>query len=239
MNDVIRLLLLFGFMLLCYVLGSLNTAVIFSRTALKDDVRSHGSGNAGMTNMLRVGGAKAGAITFAGDCLKGVVAALLGRYLVYGLLFKEVCEAGTFFGDSGLCRLLGPLSLAYICGISCIIGHIFPLFFGLRGGKGVSTTFAVAMVVDWRAALLALSVFIVIFLFTRYVSLGSIIAAASLPVFTWFFSRYLNAEVDSVLSAVAVTVLSALLAFILIAKHKANIGRLLRGEEKKLQLGKK
>ena len=128
-----------------YLLGSLNTSLIVGRF-YKVDVRKHGSGNAGMTNTLRTLGKKAALFVILGDIAKGVLAWLAG-YFIYG-------------GQLG--GMLG--------GTACITGHIWPVFFGFRGGKGVLTAFAVLLMLDWQIALGLLLVFIVILLATRYVS---------------------------------------------------------------------
>ncbi len=182
-----------------YLLGSLNFGIIISKIATKQDIRTQGSGNAGATNSLRVMGAKLTALVSLGDVLKGVAAALIGGWLA---------------GDDG--RLIG--------GICAIIGHVFPLYFGFRGGKGIFTTLAVMLVVDWRVAVIALGLFIVVVAVTRYVSLGSILAAFTLPFTSWAFGRtdplYIGAMI--------------LLAAGIITLHRKNITRLVRGTESRL-----
>lgn len=136
--------------ILGYLIGNIETAVILSKFKYHDDVRQHGSGNAGTTNMLRVFGMKPGIITFIGDFLKGIAAVLLGRLIA---------------GDNG----------GYVCGFFAVLGHDFPVFFGFKGGKGVATTLAIAwMLSPLYAAIATVIGFIIIYL-TQMVSLGSLI----------------------------------------------------------------
>lgn len=182
-----------------YLLGSLNFGIIVSRIATKQDIRTQGSGNAGATNSLRVMGAKLTVLVSLGDILKGVAAALIGGWLA---------------GDYGL--LLG--------GLFAIVGHVFPVYFGFKGGKGIFTTCAVMFVVDWRVAAIALGLFIVVVALTRYVSLGSILAACTLPFSSWAFGRVEPLYMGTMI----------LLAVGIAALHRKNITRLIKGEESKL-----
>lgn len=133
-----------------YLAGNLQTAVFLSKYKLKDDVRKYGSGSAGSTNMLRVFGLKNGAITFAGDFLKGIFAILVGRWIG---------------GEIG----------SYICGIAAILGHDFPLFFGFKGGKGVATTIGLCIVLNPLAVLIAACIALPVIYFTGIVSIGSLL----------------------------------------------------------------
>lgn len=189
-----------------YLLGSINGAVLISKIFYGSDIRTHGSGNAGTTNMLRTFGKKAAAGTFLVDLLKGVVAALLCGFFVK---FVGV-EIGY---DIGAC----------VGGAFAILGHNWPLYFGFKGGKGVLTSFAVLVVLAPLSALCALGVFILVVALSRYVSLGSILAALTLPVWIWLF-----------MGIVPVFYLGVFAAVLLIARHYANIGRLIRGTESKL-----
>jgi len=143
--------------LLGYLLGSINFAVVISRVKFKDDVRNHGSGNAGATNMMRTYGKAAGVATLGGDILKAVVAVLITRLLV-----GEVW--------------------AYLAGMCCVIGHAFPCYYRFKGGKGVAVTAAVALVLEPLAFLFLLLIFAVIVGFTKYVSLGSVMSALIYPL---------------------------------------------------------
>ena len=187
-----------------YLLGSLNFGVIWSKLIYKDDVRSHGSGNAGATNMLRNYGKKAGIITLLGDILKTVISCLFGIlvWATYG---------------------------AYIAGLFCMMGHMFPVFFKFKGGKGVACLAAMVLVTDWRAFLFLFFVFVVIVLGTKFVSLGSVIGAMLYPV---VLNRF-NPDVP--FGWLIATIVAALVVFM----HRENIKRLLKGTENKISLGSK
>ncbi len=186
-----------------YLLGSLNTSLLIGGY-YKTDVRQHGSGNAGMTNTLRTLGKKAALLVILGDFIKGIAACFAG-YLIFG-------------GQLG----------GMIGGTACIIGHIWPVYFGFKGGKGVLTTLAVLIMLDWQIAAGLLVVFIIVLLLTRYVSLGSIIAAFLFPISAAFLGR----ELPTV-------VFCGIIAILLIFRHHENIGRLLKGTESKFSLGAK
>lgn len=202
--------------LFSYLLGSISFAVIFSKLFVKKDVRDYGSGNAGMSNVVRVAGIVPGLLTLLFDALKGIIAVFLARYVVFAYLFKTT---GHIF--------LHPIYGAYLCGICCLLGHFFPVFFRFRGGKGVATAAGIMLVIDWRILFCALAVFLIIFLVTKIISIGSILAAVSLPIFAFvFFNAGSGAD------RIAVVLLAALLGAIIIAKHKDNIKRIIKGEEK-------
>lgn len=138
-----------------YLFGSLNFAVIIGKLFYKTDVRQHGSGNAGATNVQRTLGSKAAAFVALGDFLKGIAAYFIA-YLVGGI-FEQ------------------PVLFACICGFAAVIGHNYPLYFHFKGGKGILTSLGLSFAIDWRAALITLVVSILIIAMTRYVSLGSIL----------------------------------------------------------------
>ena len=190
-----------------YLLGSLNGAVIISRGIHKSDIREHGSGNAGTTNMLRTFGKGAALLTLLFDFAKGILACVLA-----GLLVKY-CSARFSYLD-GVCT--GGL-------------HNWPIYFGFKGGKGVLTGFAVMLMISPYAALCALGVFIVIVVITRYVSLGSVLAAFSLPLFVLMF-RLLEHKTAFSYSLVV----SIIFALLIIVRHHTNIARLIKGTESKL-----
>ena len=147
-------------LLIGYFLGSVSISILLSRLILKDDVRSHGSGNAGATNVARVYGMKAGLLTLVGDMLKTLLSGYLG-WLLGG-------ETGLIFGFVG-----------------CFLGHCWPVFFGFHGGKGVAVAVAIAPVVDVSMFLILFVLFFLIFLLSRRVSLCSVICAVGLPVVYW------------------------------------------------------
>ena len=140
-----------------YLLGSLSVSVILSRRLLGSDVRSHGSGNAGATNMARVYGMKAGVMTLVGDMLKALIAMWFGNLLL---------------GDNGLAA----------AGIACIVGHCFPVFHNFKGGKGISVGAAIGLAIDWRVFLFIVVVFFIAALLTKKVSFGSLCASVSIII---------------------------------------------------------
>ena len=191
--------------LACYFLGNHNGAICVS-AMLHDDVRSHGSGNAGLTNFIRNYGAGRSVLVIAIDVLKAVLACLLG-----GLMFPEYPIAG---------RTLG--------GVCVMLGHDFPALAGFRGGKGILSGWFIAFMIDWRVGLLIAVVFFSAYLLTQYVSLGSVLSAAAFGV------GFLVLHPHDLLVWVGTTFMSLLTIF----QHRANIGRLIRREEKKVDLFK-
>ena len=157
-----------------YLLGSISFAILLTKAFAHEDVRAHGSGNAGATNVLRVAGKKASALTFLLDFCKCVASVLVGYFLV-----KHACVA------NGVDPEMERLGM-YAAGFCCMIGHMYPLYFGFRGGKGILSGGTIVLMLDWRVALVAWGLFVVLWLSTKYVSLGSIAATASMPVTTFF-----------------------------------------------------
>ena len=191
-------------LLVSYLLGCFNGSVMTSHFIIRDDVRQHGSGNAGLTNFYRTYGARYALCVIVCDMGKTVLACLIGGYLMHWV-------AGDW--------TLGLL----IAGIGCELGHMFPVFFGLRGGKGILSGGVLVLMLDWRVALIAWGLFAVLWLTTRYVSLGSIAATASMPVSVFLLMGH----------NWLYTVLSAAIAALVIWCHRGNIQRLLSGTEKK------
>jgi glycerol-3-phosphate acyltransferase PlsY len=189
-----------------YLLGSMPTGYQLVRIFRQQDIRSFGSGNIGATNVLRSGGKLLGAATFLLDVLKGAAAVYLG-----GLL-------GVLLAPSAPVRNMQ--ALAALC---AVLGHMFPVWLHFRGGKGVATGFGVFLVAAPIAALAAISVFAVVLLITRYVSLASIVGAASFPFFAWY-----TVHGDRPAFFIAV---QAAVALLIIVKHHQNIRRLLTGTE--------
>lgn len=195
--------------LTAYLLGNLNGAVCMSTLLEKDDVRNHGSGNAGLTNFLRSYGGWKTLLVILIDMGKTVVACLVGRYMFEGL----------GYGLEG----------AMLAAVAVSLGHDFPALLGFRGGKGILCGFAVALVLDWRIALILLAVFFVVFILSRYVSLSSVLAAASFCV---TFCLY---HWDRPWVAAG----GVFLGVLAIAMHRANIMRLLNGTENRFSIRKK
>ena len=186
-----------------YLLGSLNSSLIVGRF-YGIDVRKHGSGNAGTTNTLRTLGKKAALFVLLGDIVKGILAYIAGYYI--------------FGGQLG--GMLG--------GTAAILGHVWPVFFGFKGGKGVLTSLAVLLLIDWPIALGLLGIFIIIVVITRFISLGSIVAAALFPVTAIILGRSFET-----------IIFSGIIAVLIVAKHHTNIKRLLSGTESKFSFHKK
>lgn len=212
--------------LCAYLIGSINTSIILSRTFFGSDIRTSGSGNAGTTNMLRTHGKKFAALTLLGDVLKGVVAVLLAM-LTDRILTKFAPAAPS----AAAAYIFG--SLPYIAAFFAVLGHNFPIFFGFRGGKGVATSLGVILTLNWQVGLIAAAVAIIIMAATAYVSLGSIIGAALFPLLLLTFGLG-SGEIDP-----TAIIFATALAALIIARHHANIGRLLRGEENRLYGRKK
>lgn len=198
--------------IVCYLIGSINSSILISRIVSGKDIRESGSGNAGATNMLRTMGKKYAIITLVIDILKGVVAILLAKLAMR-------------FGASDVST--------YIAGVTVVLGHNFPVFFGFRGGKGVATSLGVVLLLDWKIGLIVLVIALAIMAITRYVSLGSVMAAVVFMVVQTAVMFVTNTF--DVVRFVCVLILGILL----IARHRSNILRLIRGEENKLGSKKK
>lgn len=192
---------------IAYLIGSINSSILISRAVMGKDIRTSGSGNAGATNMLRTMGKKYAVITLVIDILKGVVALLLAKLAI---------NLGA--GDVAM----------YVSGVAVVVGHNFPVFFGFKGGKGVATSLGVVLLLDWKIGLITLVVAIAIMAITRYVSLGSIMSAVVFMIFQ-IVSMAVNGDFD-VTRLICVIILGGLL----IVRHRANIVRLIKGEENKL-----
>ena len=183
-----------------YLIGNINPAIILGKI-YGIDIRSSGSGNAGTTNVLRTIGKKAGIITFVVDVLKGVVPVLLAIHLV-------------------------SLSYGLLCGIAVIVGHMFPVFHGFRGGKGVATTFGVLLAVEPLLALILIGIFIIVVALFRRVSLAVMVALVfAIPIGAKFNELY----------PLWILIFLVLVVF----KHRQNLVRLFKGEEPKISIGSK
>ena len=201
--------------IVAYLIGSISFSVIFSKKFAGFDVREKGSKNAGTTNVLRTVGKKAAALTLLCDVLKGVVAVLIA--FLIGLWVEGVNRA----------------LLLQIAGICVVLGHLFPIFFKFKGGKGVATSLGVLLTINWQIGLICLVFAIVIMALTKMVSLGSIMAAILFPVLTIFIGQnYLVPDANYVVFGI---ILAALVVFL----HRTNIQRILEGKENKLSFGKK
>lgn len=185
--------------LAAYILGNIQFAIIISRMKYKDDVRNHGSGNAGSTNMLRVYGAKSGAVTFIGDFLKGVAAILLGRWIA---------------GEVG----------SYIATLFVVLGHCFPIFFKMKGGKGVASTFGCIWLINPLYAAIVTAVAAILLFTTHIIAVVSMGAATVFLLLVLFFD----------LQNTPLVVVTVCIYMFIILRHTDNIKRLIHKEESKV-----
>ena len=197
--------------IIAYLIGSINSAVIISKSLAGFDVREKGSGNAGSTNMLRSVGRGAAALTLVCDVLKGVVAVLVA------VLIGKITKV-----DASV--------LAQFAGAAVIIGHTYPIFFGFKGGKGVATSLGVLLIINWNIGLVCLIFALALMAFTRIVSLGSISAAVLFPLLVIFMpSEAYIAKGNYIAFAI-------IIAALVIFNHRTNVERLLKGKENKLDM---
>ena len=199
---------------LSYFCGCFNGAVIVSKYILRNDVRTHGSGNAGLTNFYRTFG---GPLTFAvilTDVLKAVVAVWVG------ILVARYWDGG-FWNQEAIAVVYGK----YWAGTFCLLGHMFPCMFHFKGGKGILSGGTIAIMIDWRIALVVWGGFLILAVLTRWVSLGSIWAGASFPFATWFVYH------DWIL-----LLLGIFIGGLIVWKHRGNLKRILSGTESRFTL---
>lgn len=186
--------------ILSYLIGSFSSAYFIGKIARDIDIRSHGSGNSGTTNAMRVMGKKLGVLTFIFDLGKGILAVYIG---------------GLIMGDIG----------ALIGGLGAVIGHNWPIFIGLKGGKGVATSLAVLLMLHWPSTVIAVLIGVIVGLTTRYVSLGSMCFLSSFPIVYAIISKSFQKEYF---------ILALLLAILAIISHRSNIKRLIAGNENRI-----
>ena len=209
-----------------YLLGSLNFAIIVTRAMTGKDIRKFGSGNAGMTNVLRTVGKPAAVLTAIGDLGKGILSALAGEWIfsmaVEGVVPYSILYA---FLNGGM----------YVGIIFALLGHLFPLYYGFKGGKGILVCGGAILIMDWRVFLSILALFVIFFLITRIVSVGSIAATIGYPTFTCIYQCIDKAFTPN--EIVVNTLLAAGVAAVVIVMHRENIKRLINGTENRF--GKK
>ena len=204
------------FVILAYLLGSIPSAVWIGKKYYGIDIREHGSKNAGATNTLRVLGRRAALPVFAIDVLKGYVAVTLSHLSMYS--DPDYCF---FYGD-------GPLiNFKIILVVAAVLGHIFPIFAGFRGGKGVATLAGAVLAVYSPAVLLCLATFVVVLMVSHYVSLSSMTAGVMFPIYMVFVYHQ---------TYVPLIVFGCVIALLLIITHRKNIKRLIAGTESKIYL---
>ena len=199
---------------IAYAIGSVNFSIIFSKKFAGFDVREKGSGNAGTTNMLRSVGKGLAVLTLICDILKGIVAILVAYWI--GKIATDI----------------KPEILIQLAGFFAIVGHTFPVYFGFKGGKGVATSLGILLLVNWQIGLICLVFALLVMLFTRMVSLGSIMAALLFPVLTIFITEHYIVDGNYIIFGIA-------MAVFVIFNHRSNLKRIYKGEENKLSLKNK
>ncbi len=203
---LIYILLILGVIATAYLCGSVNSAVIISKAKYGEDIRTKGSHNGGMTNMMRTYGKGPAALTLLGDMLKALVGMIVGTL---------------FLGLNG----------AYIAGFCCVLGHIAPIFYRFKGGKGVASTAMVVLYIDWKVFLILLIFFILIVWFFKYLSLGSILCEMFMPML-------LHRNDELVTDRWLRLILALALGCVVIFMHRANIKRIMNGTESKFAFKK-
>lgn len=203
-NSAITILIVFA-----YLIGSIPSAVWLGKRFYKIDVREFGSGNAGATNTFRVLGKKAGIVVLVCDILKGSLAVLLANFSFYQISSNQF------------------VNLQLALGISAVVGHVFPVFAGFRGGKGVATILGIVICLTPITSALVLIVFLTVLILTRYVSLSSIMAGISYPILLKFILKNDNQTLF---------IFSIFVSILLVITHKKNISRLLKKQESRVKL---
>ena len=210
--------------IVAYLLGSVNWAILITRWFVHKDIRTFGSGNAGATNVLRSQGTVPALLTAVGDLAKSILATWLGGWLL----------ANVHVADAALNVNVDTLALIgqYIAGFACIIGHVLPIFYCFRGGKGVLATLGMFLVADWRVALLCLTLFVAIVAVCRLVSLGSVIAIGYGPLLILIFHVWVDKM--SLPMVAFTTAMTVAVAVVIVVKHADNIKRLVAGTERRI-----
>ena len=198
-----------------YMLGCSNGAILVSRFILRDDIRHHGSGNAGLTNFYRTFGGGLTFLVILADVLKAVFALLLGMLGAY-LLRRAGIDA------------VSTLRAKYISGLFCELGHMFPVTFGFKGGKGIMSGGIIAIMIDWRVAAVVWGSFLILAVATKYVSLGSVSTGILFPIMAWILWR-------DWLCLLCAILIGGLIVF----QHRSNIQRLIHGTESKFSFHRK
>ena len=199
-----------------YLLGCSNGAVIISKYILRDDIRTHGSGNAGLTNFYRTFGGPLTLAVILIDVIKAAAAVLISVWISRNLW-------------DGAWAAVGDRPAKYWAGLFCLLGHMFPCMFKFKGGKGILSGGVIAIMIDWRVALVVWGGFLVLAVLTKYVSLGSVWAGGSFPFITWICFP----------DETGIIVMAFIIGGLILWQHRANIHRLLTGTENKFSLHKK
>lgn len=195
-----------------YFLGCFNGAVIVSKYILRDDIRTHGSGNAGLTNFYRTFGGPLTLVVILTDVVKAIIAVLIGSAVL-----------GTVLGGA-----MGSVFGKFLAGLFCMVGHMFPCMFKFKGGKGILSGGAIAIMIDWRLALVCWGGFLILAILTKWVSLGSLSTGITFPLMTWILYQ------DIIILALGI-----IIGGLIIWKHRGNLKRILKGEESKFSFHRK
>lgn len=208
---------------IAYLIGSINTSIITTRIVSHKDIRSMGSGNAGFTNVLRTVGKGPAIVTFIGDFLKGVISILIAYFILAGVGGEKISLVRQY--------------AFYIAGLACVLGHMYPIFYGFKGGKGVVTTASVMLMTDWRTLVAALVIFAIVFASTKIISKCALVNAALYPIATFcfrYFLDYMPNPSNSLMFVFFSTFITLIIAVLVIYRHKENIKRIINGTEKKI-----
>jgi len=200
-----------------YLIGSLNGSILLSRIFMKDDIRKHGSGNAGATNVLRTYGKGWTVLVSLWDLGKGVLTVCLPIFLGWN---ENPMPGALYSPEQHIIDGFPVVPLHALLGLGVILGHVFPLYFGFKGGKGVLTSLAVMLLWDWQTACIALAVFFLVVIGTRYISLGSIAAVLAMVAAALVLQHDL--------------ILPVIVALLILFLHRTNMVRLVKGTEHKL-----
>ena len=219
LKYLIKVLMVLAVIAASYLLGSVNSAIIVSKVMYRDDIRTHGSGNAGLTNMLRTYGKKAAAFTLIGDMLKtalaiAVAAGLLGIHYIGGINY-----------DEGFC---------YMAGLFAVLGHVFPVYYGFKGGKGVLVTSTMALILTPIPFAILLAIFVGIVAASGYVSLGSVSVATLYPILV---NGYILLFFDG--APLIISLCTIILAVFIVWCHRENLERISNRTERKISFKKK
>ncbi len=210
-----------GIIVVSYLLGSVNSAIIFSKLVYHDDVRKHGSGNPGLTNMLRTFGMGAAGLTLLGDFLKTAISVFI---------------AGVLFGFCYVAGVSAGIGMCYIAGMFAVIGHIAPVYYKFKGGKGVLSTAVMVLILAPIPFLILFTLFIIIVAVSKYVSLGSVIAAILYPVILHgYFSIVFGAGFTPGFASLSAVVIAILVVYC----HRGNLQRISDRTERKISFKKK
>ena len=221
---MVNIFVMFLIAIFSYLIGCVNASIIVTKLFDSgNDIREVGSGNAGFTNVLRTKGKKLAIYTFAIDFAKGVAAVYLAHIFMTFCVGWETNSLIFCFGE-------------YLACFSCIWGHVYPCFFGFKGGKAILTTWAATLLIDWRIFLILISVFLIVLILSKVVSLASVCAALAFPVAVAIL--YFAVDGGSNNLHVIALVFAILISTLVVYKHRKNIKRILNGTESKITVHK-